>query len=101
MTDRRRAVLRILFGAWAAVWLGAVVAFLSTPATGDGFTRGLNRVMLFLGWQGAAALLALAAWLAGRRATGRERLAARIPALLSGLVLGGVAAIVLWAVATA
>lgn len=53
-----------------ALWAGAVglsLLALTAEPTGDGFTRGLNRVTGFLGWQSAAALLALVLWLLSLR----------------------------------
>jgi hypothetical protein len=101
MTDRPRLALGILLAAFAAVWAGSFLMAWITPAQGDGFTRGTNRIVLFLGWQALAAALAFGVWLAGQGATGAARIAARVPAILSGLVFGGIAAVLLWVLATA
>jgi hypothetical protein len=39
---------------------------LTAEPTGDGFTRGLNRLTGFVGWQAAGMILALIAWLSAR-----------------------------------
>lgn len=50
-------------------WLVCFVASFSLPffmeATGDGFTRGLNRVGAFLGWQFGATVIALIGFILG------------------------------------
>jgi len=51
---------------WAAAWGYSFVFALSTVAQGDGFTRGLNRIAGFLGWQGVAGMFAFACWGVGR-----------------------------------
>lgn len=77
--------LRVLCGI-AALWLATMgLSGLSLWAdpVGDGFTRGLNRVTGFLGWQLVGAVLALPLWLGTRRmATGGVvRWAGRVPGL--------------------
>jgi len=53
------------------VWIGLIAASLwfaaNTPKTGDGFTRGLNRVVIFFQWQLGAFAVALFAAARGRR----------------------------------
>jgi len=56
-----------LLAVWLAVSVWSVVVTQTTPATGDGFTRGSNRVMLFFLWQGVAALIGAVIWRLGRR----------------------------------
>jgi uncharacterized membrane protein YhaH (DUF805 family) len=49
------------------LWVGAMglsgLALTAEP-TGDGFTRGLNRIMTFLSWQLGGAIIALGLWIA-------------------------------------
>lgn len=72
----------------------SVLGTLGMEATGDGFTRGLNRVMHFLGWQAIAACLALAAFGVGRAwpaASGPRRVSIwplRLALLLLVLLVG-------------
>lgn len=47
---------------WLVAWGYSVVFVISADPTGDGFTRGLNRISGFLGWQGVAGMLAFAVW---------------------------------------
>jgi hypothetical protein len=93
----RAAAVRAGLALWACVFAGAFVAFAVTPATGDGFARGLNRVATFLGWQGAAGLLALClAAISRGLAPGALRRLALVPA---GIAAAGVIAIlclILW-----
>jgi hypothetical protein len=52
-----------------ALWAGAMAASafaLAAESVGDGFLRGLDRVIGFFGWQLVAAVLALLVWIAGR-----------------------------------
>lgn len=68
----RRAVWLI-----SAIWLTLVAAsfiYLAlTPATDIGFTRGLNRLMGFLYWQGGAFIAAVAAFVVAWNVAGGTR----------------------------
>lgn len=44
----------ILFILWLIVFALSFIMFISTEKTGMGFTQGLNRIGVFLGWQFAA-----------------------------------------------
>ncbi len=79
----------VLLALWAAAYATSLWQLLLTDATGDGLTRGLNRVSGFIGWQTVAAIIALMLWMAARSwAAGALRWLARIPGLLAlGLVL--------------
>jgi hypothetical protein len=63
----RRSLVLSLLALWAAVFLGAFVAFAALAPTGDGFARGLNRVGAFLGWQAAAGAVGVVLAIASRR----------------------------------
>ena len=52
----------VLLALWCAAWVYSVVFLMNTDPTGDGFTRGVNRITGFLGWQGVAGMLAFAVW---------------------------------------
>ena len=83
MTAQR--LIWLLLVLWFAVYAWSVLYYLLTPATGDGFTRGLNRLSGFMTWQMVAAGVAVAIWIAGRRfAIGsRARRISRGPALFA------------------
>lgn len=83
---------------WAAAWGWSLIGLAVTEPTGDGFTRGLNRVRALFFWQFVAATLAFPIWLLGvpRAASGLARWAARVPiilALLPALAIAGTIAI--------
>ena len=44
----------ILFILWLIVFALSFIMFISTESTGMGFTQGLNRIGVFIGWQFAA-----------------------------------------------
>ena len=91
--DTRKFIMMVLIALWAAAWGYSLVAVFADP-TGDGFSRGLNRVKGFLGWQGIAGMIALALWGVGRefdRNSGLRRISG-VPlgmALALLLALGG------------
>lgn len=88
----------LLWGAlalWALAYGASLWALFWTEPNGDGFTRGLNRVAGFMGWQLLAAFLAVVAWAAGRRAevTTPIRWLSRVPTFLAaalGVFIAGV-----------
>jgi len=61
----RRAAIWLVLVAWCLAMVASGLALAAEPV-GDGFTRGMNRTIGFLGWQLGAAMLALVAWLAAR-----------------------------------
>ncbi len=95
----QRTVVWGLVAVWAATWVGSFLVFQLTDPSGDGFTRGLNRLMAFLGWQLAAGFLGGLVWIVGRDQpqTGLGRWLLRAPALLALLLFGVLAATVLYA----
>lgn len=85
---------------WALFWAGSFLVFSLTEPTGDGFTRGLDRLGRFAGLQAAAGAVAVVLWLAGRRAFARGtalRWLSRVPLLLAALLLGFVMVVIAWA----
>ena len=94
MSGNRTAIWIVL-----TLWLGAMglSAFaLTADPTGDGFTRGLNRLGGFVGWQGAGMILALVAWLAARVLPKGDplRWLARVPGWWAVLLLLGIAVLI-------
>lgn len=99
MNDRKRLLLMALLGVWLLLYGYSFWAFATTPKTGDGFTRGLNRVTTFFGWQLAAAIPAFAAWAVGRdwpRGSG-VRYVSRVPILLALGLVAVIGGLIVWA----
>ncbi|SLN39851.1 hypothetical protein PSA7680_01974 [Pseudoruegeria aquimaris] len=84
-----------------ALWLGCqiwAVSQLWEAPTGDGFTRGMNRITGFLAGQLVAGLLAIFCWQAGSGGGSRlARWAARLPALVALAWVLGIAGLIGWA----
>lgn len=96
---RATTLVLFLLVLWAAAFVWSFWAFATTAPTDFGFTRGLNRVTVFLGWQMAAAALAVLVWFAGYRiARGAPlRLFSRLPGLVALLLILALLALVIWA----
>jgi hypothetical protein len=95
----QRAATWALFALWAAFYAWSFIGFQMTEPTGDGFTRGLNRLTGFLGWQTAAGAVAVLVWL-NARALPKGSLGhwlSRLPAALAGLLLIAILGIILYA----
>ncbi len=80
---------------WAIAFAGSFISFQLTDPSGDSFTRGLNRVGTFLGWQLAAGVGGLVIWVGYRRRNlgAAARWAARIPPLMFLLLVSGLVAL--------
>jgi hypothetical protein len=66
--------VRALAALWLLLFVTSFVAFFVIEPTGDGFTRGLNRLASFLTWQGAAfAPAVICAFLTYRFGDGAQR----------------------------
>lgn len=61
----RQGLVALLVAGWLLAFVLSIVLARTTASSGDGFTRGLNRLTVFAGWQLAASALALVAWIAG------------------------------------
>ena len=79
----------ILSGLWAFTYIGSIVVLQVTEPTGDGMTRGLNRLTSFLSWQMVAAFFAIGVWIAGNGLPkgSQARLFSRIPSVLAGVLI--------------
>lgn len=96
----RKQVIWALFALWAVLYALSFWQAATLPRTGSGFLRGINRLMSFLGWQGAAAGAALVLWgtARGDRQLGPGlRWLSRVPMLLALALALGLTALVLWA----
>lgn len=60
--ETRTLLLMVLLALWVAVYGYSIIFMLTTPVEGSGFTRGMNRISGFLGWQGVAGILAFGCW---------------------------------------
>lgn len=94
----------LLTGAWAGCYAAAFLfSYLAEP-TGEGLTRGWNRIGIWLGWQTGALALAILALIVTRRAKGQvgESLfkVGHFPATVSGLTSLGILATGIWLVVT-
>ena len=95
---------RKLVIAGAIFWFILIVLSVAHPVLtapeGDGFTRGYNRIGLFLGWQLAGVFLALVTGIAYtrlERPTGfMTRLCGLGPAIYSGLLVLALIALFIW-----
>ena len=63
--------VRALAGLWLVVFLVSFAVLILTEPTGDGFTRGLNRLASFMTWQGVAFAPAVVAAYLTYRAAGK------------------------------
>ena len=81
--------IAVLFGIWVGLYAASVLVAAFTAPAGDGFVRGVNRLGVFLQFQGAASILALVLWRMARGLSrGWQRWLARVPLLLAlGLLL--------------
>lgn len=95
----KQTLTSVLLALWAAACLASLWYLFFVGPTGDGFTRGLNRVAGFVGWQLAAAVLALMTWWAGRDLTRGSllRWLSLIPGFAALAVTAGMCVLVLWA----
>lgn len=85
----KRTLLWSLFALWLLTYVWSFVVFQSTEPTGDSFTRGLNRISNFLGWQVAAAIIGVPVWFLGRMYSKASVASwfARLPLVLAGLLV--------------
>jgi hypothetical protein len=82
---------------WAVAFAGAFVAWQVTEPSDSGFTRGMNRLGVFVRWQALAAVLAVVALVLGRgqpRASLWRRLGYLPLAALGLLRIGVVGAVI-------
>jgi hypothetical protein len=85
-TPDRHISLKLLLLIWAIIMGISVFGYALTDPEGDGFARGMNRVVSFLSWQIAGLVLALVClFLRAAVDRGRPlRWLALVPALVAG-----------------
>lgn len=97
--DGQRFLLTALMAIWLAAFLYAFVSFATSAPTGEGFVRGANRVMSYLGWQGIAGMIAIAVFPVGRRwpKGSAIRTMASVPLGIAVLHILAIVGVFLWA----
>ena len=97
--SRENQFVALLLAIWAGLFVWSFIGFSATEPTGDGFTRGFNRVSTFLLWQFAAGIVAVPTYMVGReQARGSAmRWATRLPLALATALLLALAGVILWA----
>lgn len=85
----KRTLTYVLLALWAMIYIWSFVAYSITAPTDFGFTRGLNRISGFLGWQFAAGLVSVFALALSFefRASSLARWLVRLPFILALLLL--------------
>lgn len=96
---RNRRIAWAAFCLWAVLYAGSVFYLVHTEPTGDGFTRGMNRLTGFLGFQVLAAIPAVVLAVAAGRMGARRSLRwlARVPVLQAILLVGAIVFLLAWA----
>ena len=97
MAETRKLVLLLLVlgGLWSLAYLWSFSILIWTEPAGDGFTRGLNRVAGFFGWQLGAAIIGFLICMFGRQLpNGGRRWLSRMPILLGFLPILFVLAVI-------
>jgi hypothetical protein len=87
-----RNVVYVLTAVWTVLMATSLVLSLGAEAEGDGFTRGLNRIVSFLTWQACAFVVAVIAAALTRAAAARGveriKLAGYLPLAVSVFIVG-------------
>jgi hypothetical protein len=89
--------LLLLFALWLVVFGGGYLAAFLTEPTDFGFTRGLNRILIWFWSQAAALVVALIAWFTSRGTSSRL---GRAPLAITVLEVLGIAGYIAYAMAT-
>lgn len=96
---RQSQIFWALLVFWALLFFGALPIARMVEPTGDGFVRGMNRLLLFFQLQAGAAVLALIIWGLGRQLGNGAaiRWARRVPLIGVLVLVLGLAGVILWA----
>ena len=92
----RRTAFFCALSLWTGLYLASFVVPAMTAPVDDGFTRGLNRIGLFVSFQAAAGLVALVVT-ALRPHLGPWRFLGLLPIALAGLLLALFIGLIVWA----
>ena len=94
----RGKIVHVLAALWLVPFAVSFAMFLTTAPTGDSFTRGLNRITVFLTWQGAAFVVAmlagLATWQVGANGGKNIKVIGYAPLAVSALLVATLVAII-------
>ncbi len=99
VSDAKRLTMTVFMAAWVMAFAYAFYDFATSPADGDGFVRGLNRVTAYLGWQAIAGMMSVAIAAVGRdwpKGSAVRRLSL-IPFGVALLHIGALFAVFIWA----
>jgi hypothetical protein len=90
----RRLAVKGLLAAWAIVFALSLLTRFVVEPTGDGFTRGMNRLWIMVGWQVVAMILAVLAFHHSRKFVKGDRLRRLVwgPVILAILFICAMAA---------
>lgn len=98
MSDGRRYGLTALYAVWVLAFAYAFVAYARARYEGGGFPDGLNKAVVYLGWQGVAGTIAVAVFglgLGWPKGSGVRRLSV-VPLVVAALHVVAVVAAWLW-----
>lgn len=89
----------VLLTIWVAAYVASLWTLFLAEPSGDSFTRGLNRVSGFLGWQALAGLAAIGLWAVGlsHPKSRPRRWLYRVPIILAALLILFLVGVVLFA----
>jgi hypothetical protein len=97
-----RVVLVAALIVWMVFFALSIIMAVSTEPTGDGFTRGMNRAMVFVKWQAAAFIVSLISFFMARGKTTDLsqilRFIGKTPLYAHGLILVLVVGALLYAI---
>ena len=99
----RRRIVTVCAWAWLVIFAGSFFWVRLITPTGDGFTRGMNRITALMGWQalaGVLAIICLAGYLGFPRPRPKWlRLAGWGPMIGTGLLIGFVVGLFVYSAA--
>ncbi len=95
----RKTTLWLFLGLWILLYALSVVVPMNMAPTGDGFTRGADRVLTFLSLQFAASLMAFLILLVRPRRGPLSGLSL-LPVALCGVLVLGLAGVIAFALLT-
>lgn len=87
---KRTQVTHLIVAVWVGLFLLSFVLMFTLAPTGDGFTRGLNRISAFLAWQSIAFVVAIVLLIVGRGLQQENKLIrwlSRIPVIIQCAML--------------
>ena len=86
---------------WIILFVVSIAIPVATEKTGDGFTRGINRVTIFFGWQITAFVVSLIVFFMAKRTVALSkswRVAAKAPLFMHCLIVVIIAVLIIYTV---